>query len=68
MRFVITRTSLEQRNRAEKPCEWAKWDPALANWTIEILELGDLRALQRDTDSPIIIDGDTLEIYDGHRE
>lgn len=70
MRFIIARTSIDVagQNPSKKPCDCAEWYPALESWMIEINDLGDIRSLMQDTGHPIIIDGDTLEIYDSLRE
>jgi hypothetical protein len=69
MKFTIIKSSQAiQGNTSEKPCEWAKWDAGKQRWVVEIQDLGDLLALQKDVEDEIILKNDTLEIYDVYRE
>lgn len=63
MRFSISRTS-----GSEPPCSDAYKLPDQPEWSIDILDLAALMALQHQLDTRMIISGDTLEIYDDYRE
>lgn len=67
MIFNIHRTSTT--DTWKQPCEGAiQRNPGKPPWTITIDTIEELAALQRKVGEPLIVRGDSIEVYDEYRE
>lgn len=70
MKYRINRTS--DFFPAERPCSRAslagsdQWGNPI--WSIEVDTIKDLQDIIRETGHPVIVDNDSIEIYDDYRE